>query len=71
MAGEKRIVWMPINGKDEEFWLRSKEAKNEREMASLLMEAHKKGWVYIFGITDMDPDDLLAVLQEHFKVIKI
>lgn len=65
---EKRIVWMPIPGKDEEFFRRLEGVKGEEEFYALLAEAHKKGWVEIFGSTDKDPKDLIVELGQKLKV---
>lgn len=65
---QKRIVWMPLPSAPAEFFEQLAKLKSEEAFFDYLAQAHVFGWVEIFGVTAQDPKDLVAVLQEHFKV---
>lgn len=67
----KRIVWMPLPAAPEEFFVELKSKKDEESFFECLAAAREKGWVEIFGMTEQDPKDIVAQLQEHFKVLHI
>ncbi len=68
---EKRVVWMPLPSAPAEFFTSLQAAKDEEAFYELLGSAHEKGWVEIFGVTEQDPKNLVAQLQEHFKVLHV
>ena len=67
MAEERlsRVVWMPIPGKSDQFFDLAEKTKTEKEFYELLVEAHEKGWVEIFGMTTADPKEILAQVAEE------
>lgn len=70
-ANKKRLVWLPIPDKCDEWLEKIYSSKSELEFFRVLGEAHKAGGVVILGVTDKDPRDILACAQEFgdFKMI--
>jgi hypothetical protein len=68
MGNQKRIVWMPLPSAPAEFFDQLKLVKTEEAFVDLLAVGKEEGWLEIFGVTEQDPRDITAVLQEHFKV---
>jgi hypothetical protein len=67
----KKLIWMPLPEAPAEFYEELRSIEDETAFFEYLAAAAGKGWIEIFGVTDKDPRDIVAQLQEHFKVLYV
>lgn len=68
MDNKKRLVWMVTPDCPRWVYSAMSGLKDETTFIEFLADARELGWVEIFGVTDKDPKDILAQLQEFYDV---